>query len=166
MASPCLARPFLPSRRASWCHWPLHRLLVARGWMIKTCSLMAPYLKTEIPNSLVLVWSQDTFVSSIVSPLLVPPLSTTPTSTPISPPRARNHLPIGAPLAASIERRRVSISTAPPPSGAIGENHNDLLSLSLSLSLSYCWRCRPEATEIPISKHHPRRLTQANLRFN
>jgi hypothetical protein len=40
------------------------------------------------------------------------------------------------PPAASVEQRRVAISTAPPPSDAIGENADDLLLLSLSLSLS------------------------------
>jgi hypothetical protein len=44
------------------------------------------------------------------------------------------------PPAASVEQRRVAISTALPPSDDIGENADDLLlllSLSLSLSPSY-----------------------------
>jgi hypothetical protein len=60
------------------------------------------------------------------------PLSTALTATLISSSHARNHLPIGAPLLASVERRHVAISVAPPPSGAIGENPDDLFSLSLS----------------------------------
>jgi hypothetical protein len=62
-----------------------------------------------------------------------PTLSTAPTPTVISPPYAQNHLPIGAPLAASIECHRVTISATPSSSDAIGENPNDLLSLSLSV---------------------------------
>jgi hypothetical protein len=64
-----------------------------------------------------------------------PPLSIAPTPAPIYSPRARNHLPIGAPLTASVERRHVTVSAAPPPSGAISENSDILLSLTLSLSL-------------------------------
>jgi hypothetical protein len=56
-----------------------------------------------------------------------PPLSTAPTSTPISPPRDWSHLPIGAPPAASVERRRVTIYAVQPPSGTIGENPDDIL---------------------------------------
>jgi hypothetical protein len=59
-----------------------------------------------------------------------------PTLAPISPPRVRNHFPIRAPPDNSIERHRVVISAAPPPSGVIGENPDDLRSLSLSLALS------------------------------
>jgi hypothetical protein len=58
------------------------------------------------------------------------PLSTALTLTPISPPRARNYLPIGAPPTASMKRRRVAISIAPPLSDVIGENPD--LSLPLS----------------------------------
>jgi hypothetical protein len=54
------------------------------------------------------------------------PLSTVPTLAPISPPPAQNHLPVEAPPTASVERRRVPISTTPPLSGVIGENPNDL----------------------------------------
>jgi hypothetical protein len=61
-----------------------------------------------------------------------PPLSTTPTLAPISPPHVRNHLPFRAPPTASVEYRFVVTSTAPPPSGAIGENPDDLLSFSPS----------------------------------
>jgi hypothetical protein len=61
-----------------------------------------------------------------------PPLSTSSTPAPISPAHARNHLPIGAPLATSVERRRVVISAAPPPSDVIGEKSDDLLILSPS----------------------------------
>jgi hypothetical protein len=61
--------------------------------------------------------------------LRAPPLSTASIPALISPPRARNHLPIEAPPAASVERYRVAISTAPSPSGAMGENPDDLLSL-------------------------------------
>jgi hypothetical protein len=56
----------------------------------------------------------------------IPPLSTTSTPASIFLPHARNHLSIGAPPAASIERHRVVISAAPPPSGGIGENPDDL----------------------------------------
>jgi hypothetical protein len=63
-----------------------------------------------------------------------PPLSTVSTLTLISPPRVRNHLPIRTPPTASVERRCITISAAPPSSGVIGENPDDLL---LSLSLSY-----------------------------
>jgi hypothetical protein len=59
-----------------------------------------------------------------------PPLSTTSTPVPISPPRNPDHLPIGAPSPTSIERRHVVIYVGPPPSGAIGENPHDLFSLS------------------------------------
>jgi hypothetical protein len=61
-----------------------------------------------------------------------PPLSTALTPTPISPPRARNNLPIGAPPATSFERCRVTIYASLPPSGTISENPDDLLSLSSS----------------------------------
>jgi hypothetical protein len=82
-----------------------------------------------------------------------PPLSTAPTPAPISPPHAQDHLPIGAPPDASVERCRMAISAAPPPCGAIGENLNDLLSLSLSLcaimttSLASEWPRRPHGRE-------------------
>jgi hypothetical protein len=61
-----------------------------------------------------------------------PSLSTAPTLAQISLPRAQNHLPIGPPSTTSIERRHVTISAALPPSGAIDENPDTLLSLSLS----------------------------------
>jgi hypothetical protein len=61
-----------------------------------------------------------------------PPLSTAPAPTPIYSPRARNHLPIGAPPTASVEHRHVTVSATPPSSGVIGENSDVLLSLTLS----------------------------------
>jgi hypothetical protein len=45
--------------------------------------------------------------------MIAPSLSPAPTLALISHPRAQNHLPIGAPPAASIEHRRVAISAAP-----------------------------------------------------
>jgi hypothetical protein len=70
--------------------------------------------------------------SPIKGVMRTPSLSTAPTSAPISPPRARNHLPIRAPLNASVEHRRVVIFATLSLSGAIGDNPNDLLSLSPS----------------------------------
>jgi hypothetical protein len=53
-------------------------------------------------------------------------------SAPISHPHARNHLLIEEPPITSFEHHRVVISTALSPSGAIGDNPDNLLSLSLS----------------------------------
>jgi hypothetical protein len=61
-----------------------------------------------------------------------PQLSTASSPAPISSPRARNHLPFEALPTASVDRRHVTISTSLPPSGAIGDNSEVLLSLSLS----------------------------------
>jgi hypothetical protein len=64
--------------------------------------------------------------NSIKSVMKAPPLSTISTPASIFLPHVRNHLSIGAPPAASIERHRVVISAAPPPSDGIGENPDDL----------------------------------------
>jgi hypothetical protein len=51
------------------------------------------------------------------------------------PPHIRNHLSIRAPPATSDKCYRVAVSAALPPTGGIGENPNNLLSLSLSFPL-------------------------------
>jgi hypothetical protein len=63
----------------------------------------------------------------IKSATRVPPLSTAPTPAPISPLRIQNHLSIRASPGFSAKRRRVAILAAPSPSGAVGENADDLL---------------------------------------
>jgi hypothetical protein len=94
----------------------------------------------EVPPSLPLPLdrSPSATLRPYKRPMRAPTLSIAPTSAPISPPRTQNHLLIRAPSVASVERHRVIISAAPPSSGAIGENPDNLLLLfSLSLSLSY-----------------------------
>jgi hypothetical protein len=72
---------------------------------------------------------------------------------PISPPRAWNHLPIGAPLTAFVEHHRVVIlATTSKWHDTIGENSDDL-----SLPLSELSQRRPEpwsGRDAPMSQVH------------
>jgi hypothetical protein len=101
--------PFLVSISRNRCHWSS----TATVFLPLTARLSSPY-------------------SPMKDAMRAPPLSSAPTPAPISPPCTRNHLPIEAPPTASVERHRVAISTASPPSDVIGKNPNDLHSLSLS----------------------------------
>jgi hypothetical protein len=136
-------QPPRPPRRSLLCRLPL------APWSCLASTPSSP-LKTTAPHRLPFPifisrnrrhWSSTAAASLPLTVRLLPPYGPIkgamrappyPPHPPLlqSPPRARNHLPIRASPVDSVEHRRVVISAAPPPSGAIDENPDDLLSLS------------------------------------
>jgi hypothetical protein len=141
-------RPPQPPRRSSVCHSPSAPWSHLTSFSSSPSKIAAPYcLPFTISISRNRRHSSSTIVASFPLTVRFPPsygpikgttrphpLSTAPIPALISPPRAQNHLPIGAQSAASVEHPCVTISAALPPCGTIGENPNNVLSLSLSSS--------------------------------
>jgi hypothetical protein len=123
-ASRHLQPPRLLPHHCSLCHLPLASWnhLGSPSSPLNSCTPRLPLTACHPPP-----------YGPLKGAMRAPSLSTTFTPGPISLPRARIHLPIRPPLAASVERRSVAIFAALPPSRAIGENPDDLFSLSLSL---------------------------------
>jgi hypothetical protein len=127
-SSLCCPPPILRSRLASSPSPPSKMATTYRLPISISCN-RCHWSFIAVPSLPLTAWLPPPY-DSIKGAIRALPLSTASISASIYPPHVRNHLPIGASPIVSVKCRRVAISIAPPPSGVISENPNDLLSLS------------------------------------